>query len=92
MGDNVVSLSDYREDVPLMAGPARCIGCGHEWDAAAPVGTVELECAECNTRRGAFVTCAAPAEYWECNCGGDLFFASRRGCMCARCGVMQTFE
>lgn len=86
--DKVVSLDDRR---PHMSGEARCLCCGHKWVAIAPIGTVELECTECNTYRGVFIGPPKPDTVWQCDCGNQLFYIGPDGAMCAWCGVKQVF-
>jgi len=83
---NVVSINEYR---PHISGEARCIHCSHEWVAVVPSGTVRLECPECSLLKGALVHTCYPKEYWECDCGNDLFMVSPSGVLCAKCGVWQ---
>jgi len=78
---------------PHMSGRARCVGCGHGWEAVAPIGTTRLECPGCGTQRGAFVCTTEPAEglRWKCKCGNDLFSLHDKGApCCARCGLRAT--
>ena len=79
---------------PHIQGAARCIECGHVWQAVAPVGTVGLECPACKTERGAFVGMIPPDSELvrRCDCGNDLFFVLPDGVLCARCGTMQLFN
>jgi len=80
---------------PHMQGKAYCIQCEHTWQAVAPVGTHTLECPECKTEKGAFVGMCVPeddVEVRECNCGNQLFFLTREGHMCAKCGTYQFYE
>ena len=85
MGD-VVSLQEYR---PHLAGPARCLHCHHEWQAASEVGVFAgLECPECHLEKGVRAGLVYPAEsMWHCECGCCTFLICRdRGPMCANCG------
>lgn len=73
-----------------MSGPALCIQCKHTWAAVAPVGVVVFECPSCGTEKGTWRGVVEPAEdRWECNCGGQLFFVTRSGFDCAKCGTTQ---
>lgn len=39
----VISFGEERDKRnPHLAGTAKCLSCGHEWAAVAPVGTYEL--------------------------------------------------
>jgi phage FluMu protein Com len=69
-----------------LSGDARCLCCGHEWVAAAPVGVTELECPECRTMKGVYIGMTAPEVVFECTCGNQHFFIDPDGVMCAICG------
>ncbi len=87
MNDNVVELRPTKH----MSGHALCVGCKHEWEAVAPLGTAWLTCPNCDTNKGRFVNYVEPpGERWECNCGSQLFFATKDGMMCPNCGVWQS--
>lgn len=82
---------------PHLSGGAKCIGCGHEWVAAAPVGTITLECPCCSAMRGVWRYPVRAAEgdiLYRCDCGCEALTAYKRGgyfyikCMC--CGVEHT--
>lgn len=96
---NVVEL--HPKNDPHMQGEARCLACGHEWQAVAPVGTkvhniddsVTMTCPACDASKGVmkhFVQLSwAPS--WHCNsCNGFLFSAvlikSTPTLACASCG------
>ena len=81
---SVINIDDYR---PHMSGPVRCIQCGHEWDAIAPIGTSELQCPECLTYKGVWLELFSPDPVFECNCGNRLFYQSVDGPVCGKCGV-----
>lgn len=91
-----MSILQFKQrETPHMAGNALCIQCGHRWAAAAPVGTESLECPACHTDKGAFVGMCAPeadTEIRECACGNQLFFLTRQGHMCAKCGTYQEYD
>jgi hypothetical protein len=83
----VVSLADRR---PHMAGDARCMSCGHQWAATAPLGTYRLECPGCGLIHGAFVAAPMPEEgrsFWRCDCGSDLFMLLPHAIRCGRCAA-----
>jgi hypothetical protein len=88
---DVVELSDYK---PHLCGEARCLSCGNQWVAVAPVGTVELECGECGTMRGVWRQPIVPDDpLWGCgNCGNDLWYATPSGMYCARCLKVSNYE
>ena len=88
---NVVSLDDKRAGrMPHLSGEARCMLCGKEWVAVAPVGTPWLECPECHSEKGymKFQVQRTGSE-WICNCGNDLFRVTPDGYYCPNCGEWQ---
>jgi len=82
------SVTNIEEARPHISGDALCLQCGHKWHAVAPIGTVELECSECKTWKGAFEGFTAPDTVWECNCGNQHFYIDPDGAMCAKCGLI----
>ena len=75
---------------PHLEGKAKCLVCGHEWHAVAPVGVDSLECSECHAMRGYFVgDIVRGSARWQCNCGGVLFVITPEGTYCPRCGERQ---
>lgn len=58
---------------PHWTGTAHCLGCKHEWQAVAPLGTMWLECPKCNLPKGCPKYPFGAAE-------GDLIL------ICAECG------
>ncbi len=90
MGE-LVQMEDRQ---PHLAGEARCLQCGHTWAAVAPSGVPLLECPSCHTLKGAWIGPVVPPdgeEVWQCQCGADLFWVSRNGVRCPRCGLAQVF-
>ena len=85
-GNNITNLDEYR---PHLSGLARCLHCGHEWVSVSPVGMFAgLSCPQCNMEKGVRVGVAYPAEMLECDCGCNVFFASREfGNTCVVCGA-----
>lgn len=80
------------KDEPTMAGGAMCLQCRHKWAAVAPAGTEWLECPACGMHKGAFTyPCCPPdgADWWQCNCGGHLFYMTRNETVCYKCGASQ---
>lgn len=79
-----------RPEDPHMTGEARCMKCGREWVAAAPIGTEWLECPGCGTMHGTF---KQPIErdgaHWVCKCGNELFRVTPDGYYCPACGEWQ---
>lgn len=94
----VVSLAAAREErTPHLAGEALCIGCHHKWEAAAPVGTWQLECPECGSMKGIWrnpIGAAIGDSYFSCHCGCEALTAYLRGgrfyLKCMSCGTEQT--
>lgn len=89
MGE-VVSLAGFKkETTPLLSGPARCFGCGHEFVSEAPVGTRRLSCPECHADKGVFKHDVLRGEdQFQCLCGCDLFaYTTTGGAYCANCGT-----
>jgi hypothetical protein len=88
-----MSVIDFKRAVEQRSqhtsGDARCLQCGHEWIAVAPVGEVWLECPECKILRGSFIEPAYPHDgaVWQCNCSNQLFLLTPDGPMCPKCGV-----
>lgn len=91
----VVSLADAKAaleaedegDERHINGEAHCHSCGHTWEAVAPVGSVELQCPECNRMWGLFSTPISPGIHWTCHCGEGLFYLRPEGAMCRACGT-----
>jgi DNA-directed RNA polymerase subunit RPC12/RpoP len=91
---SVIQLQPKEEKEPKeetgLAGKARCLDCHHEWDAWAPIGTTWLECPDCSLMKGRFIfPVERKNDSWECNCGNDLFRATRQGFYCPNCGEWQ---
>lgn len=85
--NKVVNLDEHR---PHLAGEALCMGCGHRWQAVAPVGAFkELECSECKRMMGTFTHYCIPGDehLWTCNCGCMFFTVSFTRIMCVQCGI-----
>lgn len=97
MGDVVPLRVDC--DGPYLSGTAKCIDCGNEWIAVAPVGTLYLECPHCKTKRGVMngpCDAADGEQLYVCNCGCDLFKIVAvdnvfKWMICLRCGTSPTF-
>ena len=85
------------EREPRWEGKVRCVGCQHEWEGSAPMGTMWLECPACGLPKG------TPKHPFGAALG-DLFFACLCGCealtaykrkdrfylRCMGCGADQT--
>lgn len=101
MGDSakVVSLADERlARQPHLTGDAKCLSCGHEWVAVAPVGSYEFECPECKAVRGVwdgFISVPPNRMWYVCNnCDCPHFTFQTRGpedsiliAVCVGCGA-----
>ncbi len=81
---DVIDLSDYQ---PHISGDAKCLACGYEWMAVAPIGTIELECPECHTFKGVFFLLTAPDVIFVCTCGNEHFYLGEEYPMCSKCGT-----
>jgi hypothetical protein len=87
MAAEVTSLGDYR---PHATGQAHCEACGHRWVSVAPVGTIHLTCPSCEAGTGVWTNGFEPSagdSFWQCNCGGTLFFLTPKGAQCRACGT-----
>lgn len=91
---NIVSFERTRADrSPHLSGRARCLHCGHEWVAVAPVGTTILECPSCRLCKGAYQGLVAPSSshVWICSCKCDTFWLTPEGAFCQLCGDIQNW-
>ena len=88
---NVLSLAEAKEQrTPHMTGMARCVACGHEWQAVAPVGTHEFECPSCNATKGYMAHSVVRGETRVvCDCGCDVFrIHPDHGPYCVNCATV----
>jgi rubredoxin len=102
MGDEkIISLRAKREEKnPHMTGDARCLVCGHEWVAVAPIGTLWLECPKCTAHMGRFMGPVHRPEraggQFICGicatCGNDLFYVTPEHIYCPVCGEEVDFR
>jgi DNA-directed RNA polymerase subunit RPC12/RpoP len=86
MSNKVIDILEYQAH---NTGTARCMNCGHEWVAVAPIGVIGgLECPECKLKKGVFVYEVEPEVIWVCNCGCYLFTLSGVSgqWLCWKCG------
>lgn len=92
MGE-VIDLFRRGHDDPHATGQARCIACGHEWQASTPVGDPWMPCPSCGTHRGIFKFTFLRAQdpHWTCQCGNQLFYITRDGAYCPACGDFQAW-
>jgi len=94
----VVSLAAAREErAPHWQGLVHCIGCGHEWQGVAPIGTMRLDCPSCELPKGLpkypFGGDGTDS-ILHCKCGCEAMNAYQRDgltyVMCMACGTDQT--
>jgi hypothetical protein len=88
---SVIAFTGHGRDEHL-AGRARCIACGHEWQAVGRIGASWLECPSCGTMKGLYKFPCAPDEgdhIWTCPCGSDALYATPKSLRCCNCGAAQ---
>lgn len=85
---NVINMNEHK---PRLSGEAKCLACGHHWEATSPLGVVDLECPECGTFKGVYMSICIPEFYLECDCGNEFFFVTPDGYLCAKCGSSPEF-
>lgn len=95
-----MSVVPFRKPDPpesWIGGIGLCIGCRHEWAAAAPTGTIKLECPSCGSMKGIFKYPVGGKEgdaVFACNCGCEALTAYTRAgkfwLRCMSCGIDQT--
>lgn len=91
MADVVDFAAKKLEQSPHSSGEAICLDCKHKWVAVAPTGVQWMECPKCSLVRGRFVYQHSREEpHWTCNCGNDLFHATKDGMYCPNCGDWQS--
>lgn len=97
----VVDIQQERQDRELhKTGKARCICCGNEFVAVAPVGVHNMECTQCGQMMAFFVYPIQPDTgdlVWRCdNCKCEAFsqiIRNGKHCFwCVGCGVYITPE
>lgn len=86
--DNVISLDAHR---PHKHGPAKCLACGHKWEAVLPIpgAFTDFQCPGCGLYKGVFVGLFELPEgtlHYECKCGNALFELSPDYASCPLCG------
>lgn len=90
---NLEEIKRKRE--PHVEGPAKCLACGHKWEAFVLLeeNTFGIPCPECKLERGEFVYGLAPSDpIYICPCGNDLFYVTPSGPFCLKCGYTISFE
>lgn len=77
-------------------GDAKCVGCGHQWQARQPLGVNQFECPECGLEKAVWYGLHGihPDERrWICNtCDGDLFVVTQSEALCVKCGFEHLWE
>jgi len=95
MGDLIDLEARRQEAQPHVRGEAICRACGHEWQAVVPHNpqgddpNVKLQCPTCLRHLGIFKFEYAPTgELVKCcgTCQNQLFYLTRAGVFCPRCG------
>lgn len=70
-----------------ITGPCVCVGCGHQWQGVAPVGTIDLECPACGALKGIWtLLIRLDEEHFYCPCGNHFLHIIRSGAYCPNCG------
>ena len=76
-----------QEREPHLSGKALCLNCKNQWQAVAPVGTLDLECPNCSLPQGRFMGLVEdPDPHWTCNCGNQFFHITQKRIYCVSCG------
>jgi len=95
----VISFAKAKEGrSPHWTGTVKCIGCGHEPIAVAPMGTVWVECPSCHLHKAApkhpFGADQGDVAFTCSECGSDALNAfyrkGRFNLMCMGCGIDHT--
>lgn len=82
----VVKLPTRVERGAHLSGEAFCSQCRNEWVAVVSIGTVEIECPNCETMKGLLKYGCEPDVAWTCNCGCYVYMISPNGAICWNCG------
>lgn len=87
---SVISFAEAKaERQPHWTGRCKCVGCGHEWEAVAPIGKMWVDCPCCNLPKGTpkFPFGGAVGDtVFTCNCGSEALTAYfRKGLFRLRC-------
>lgn len=88
---NIIQFPTRKEQqTNTITGPARCLGCGHQWTAASPSGTTEFECPQCSLIKGVRTGLIEPDNNTAilfCACGNSYFiFVDNGWLLCPTCG------
>ncbi len=91
--NNVVPFNAPKSE-KHMSGPAFCAACKHRWTAVAIIGSIWLQCPNCETEKGRFEwpVLAKEVSHFECNCGNDLFHITEEYVYCPNCGQEHIFD
>lgn len=94
----VISFAQAKaEREPHWQGKCKCIGCGHEWEGVAPIGTMFVDCPSCELPKGHPkhpFGCAEGDSVFKCSCGSEALTAymhkGRFNLRCMACGTEKT--
>lgn len=94
----VISFTAEREArKPHWEGKVHCVGCQHEWEGVAPLGTLWVDCPSCGLPKGAPKHPFGAGQddlLFKCNCGSEALTAYvKKGVFricCMACGANQT--
>lgn len=86
----IVQLAEYRE---RKTGAAKCMSCGHEFAAVAPIEPSQwLACPSCGLEKALMVfPVERPEPHWECQCGSFLFYMTPDWAYCPFCGTRHSY-
>lgn len=96
---NVVDFRAAREErEPHWQGTVKCLGCKHEWQGVAPLGTLIVDCPSCGLPKGhpkhPFGPRPGDAVYACTTCESEAMTLYKRGgrmrVICMGCGVDHT--
>lgn len=92
MTDKVIPLFKAKEEPEVhVTGTCFCFSCKHEWTAAMPAGTTELQCPKCNAMKGKmkFECIRINESHYICGCGNQYFSITPTNIYCPNCGADQ---
>jgi predicted RNA-binding Zn-ribbon protein involved in translation (DUF1610 family) len=106
---SVVSLSEFKaarqkceevsvesEVVRRLSGPAKCLACGHEWDANVEAPAWAFKCPACGNYRGHFhlsVELPDDTPRLACHkCDNQAFQLTPLGTFCLGCGAYHSWD
>ena len=83
----MADVIDLTKHIPHGSGDARCLHCGHEFNAVVPTGLASFECPECHLWKAVPVGLFVPKTgLVTCDCNNQLFFIAEDGIFCVLCG------